>query len=415
VIESILLVAAGFLGAILLALLAAPVLWRRAVALTRRRVEASIPISKSEIQADKDRLRADFAMSARRLEMNAEQLKDRTIAQRIEIDRLRDRIRELTADHAVGQERIAALAAESGESEAELRRRIEELEPVPERLAAVQERLDEKSRELEEMNQMYEEASYASSTRQIELVARESEIDRLSDELSGLRTERKEAERRMREAEAAKKAGEDALEGERRRAEELDAKLSRLMTTVSDREEKLERREKEMARLQQEATSQTERADELARKLEAEQTAKAGLEDALDRSAAEIATLERHEKEVVRLQRDLLAQTKRADGLAAQLAARPEADGKPAVERAGTAPLDDETRASDELLRDQINELAAQVVQLTALVDGPESPLRQQFANGKGANGGNDANGMSVTSIADRVRALQKAAASSVN
>jgi DNA repair exonuclease SbcCD ATPase subunit len=189
------------------------------------------------------------------------------------------------------------------------------------------------------------------------------------------------------------------------------------MTTVSDHEEKLERREKEMARLQQEAKLQTERADELARKLEAEQKAKAGLEDALDRSAAEIATLERHEKEVVRLQRDLLAQTKRADGLAAQLAARPEADGKqPAVGRAGNgAPLDDETRASDALLRDQINELAAQVVQLTALVDGPESPLRQQFANGKSANGANDTNGMSVTSIADRVRALQKAAASSVN
>ena len=37
---------------------------------TTRRMEAATPLSMAEIQADKDQLRAEFAMSARRLEMS---------------------------------------------------------------------------------------------------------------------------------------------------------------------------------------------------------------------------------------------------------------------------------------------------------------------------------------------------------
>ena len=40
----------------------------RAVRLTMRRLEAATPLSMAEIQADKDQLRAEFAMSTRRLE-----------------------------------------------------------------------------------------------------------------------------------------------------------------------------------------------------------------------------------------------------------------------------------------------------------------------------------------------------------
>ena len=57
----------------------------RAVRLTRRRLEALTPMSMVEIQADKDQLRAEFAMSTRRLEMSVEQLKAKTSSQLAEI------------------------------------------------------------------------------------------------------------------------------------------------------------------------------------------------------------------------------------------------------------------------------------------------------------------------------------------
>ncbi|RWX60080.1 hypothetical protein EN780_32935, partial [Mesorhizobium sp. M4B.F.Ca.ET.089.01.1.1] len=69
-VQSILFFALGFLCAGFLALLIAPAIWRRAVALTRRRVEASMPLTLAEIQANKDQVRAEFAMSTRRLEMS---------------------------------------------------------------------------------------------------------------------------------------------------------------------------------------------------------------------------------------------------------------------------------------------------------------------------------------------------------
>ena len=55
-----------------------PLVHNRAVRLTMRRLEAATPLSMAEIQADKDQLRAEFAMSTRRLEMSVEQMKTKT-------------------------------------------------------------------------------------------------------------------------------------------------------------------------------------------------------------------------------------------------------------------------------------------------------------------------------------------------
>jgi len=66
----------------LLGLMIVPLVHNRAVRLTTRRMEAATPLSMAEIQADKDQLRAEFAMSARRLEMNVDQLKHKTLPAR---------------------------------------------------------------------------------------------------------------------------------------------------------------------------------------------------------------------------------------------------------------------------------------------------------------------------------------------
>ena len=62
-----------------------PLVHNRAVRLTTRRLEAATPLSMAEIQADKDQLRAEFAMSARRLEMSVDQLKNKTTSQLAEL------------------------------------------------------------------------------------------------------------------------------------------------------------------------------------------------------------------------------------------------------------------------------------------------------------------------------------------
>lgn len=64
--------ALGFLAASLCALLFLPTLNARASRLARRRVEATLPLSPREIAAERDHLRAGFAVEQRRLERRVE-------------------------------------------------------------------------------------------------------------------------------------------------------------------------------------------------------------------------------------------------------------------------------------------------------------------------------------------------------
>src|SRR5579863_5910852 len=85
----------GFLVAALLGLLFLPLVHERAVRLTMRRIEAATPLSIAEIRADKDQLRAEFAMSTRRLELSVEQMKARTTNQLTELSKKTQAINHL--------------------------------------------------------------------------------------------------------------------------------------------------------------------------------------------------------------------------------------------------------------------------------------------------------------------------------
>src|SRR5512142_844923 len=87
VIETVMYFGIGFLCASLLGLIIIPLVHNRATRLTVRRLEAATPLSMAEIQADKDQLRAEFAMSTRRLELTVEQLKARSTGQLSELSK----------------------------------------------------------------------------------------------------------------------------------------------------------------------------------------------------------------------------------------------------------------------------------------------------------------------------------------
>jgi septal ring factor EnvC (AmiA/AmiB activator) len=91
----IMLVALGFLAATLLALLLAPLFWRRAERLTTRRIEQSMPMSIAETEADRDQLRASYAIIIRRLEAALSQEKMRSASQLVKISRLEMEIANL--------------------------------------------------------------------------------------------------------------------------------------------------------------------------------------------------------------------------------------------------------------------------------------------------------------------------------
>ena len=84
-IEPIMYFVIGFLLAALIALAVIPLVHNRAVRLTVRRLEAALPQSMLEVTAEKDQLRAEFAMSTRRLEVKVEELNNRLASQLVEL------------------------------------------------------------------------------------------------------------------------------------------------------------------------------------------------------------------------------------------------------------------------------------------------------------------------------------------
>jgi chromosome segregation ATPase len=406
VIQSILFFALGFLSAGFLALMIAPAVWRRAVALTRKRIEATVPMTLNEIQAEKDRMRAEFAMAARRLEMKLQSQQEKVMGQTVEINRNREELKLLTDECSTKSQTIGELEAQASNLRAELRKREEELQKLSGRLADAESRLEERAAEVDSLSRQLDEANFVSSNRQIELVARETETDKLLGDINILRSQQRETEKRAREIAAENKASQEALRAERKRAAEAEKKLERLLSAASDGEEKLGRREKELARLREEARRSSESANELRTRLIETEKARDRLQAQLAKiserpsSAASggkpedsQALAQKDAAEKTRLEERLTALVRENKRLRTDLTAAEQA--KPP---AGTT-------TEDGALRAQIQGLAAEVVSLAAALEGPGSPIREALAggseNGTGAG----------PSLADRIRALQKSGA----
>jgi hypothetical protein len=112
VIESIMYFGIGFLFATLIGVAVIPLVSSRAVRLTIRRLKDFIPQSMAEIQADKDLLRAEFAMSTRRLEMSVEQLKNKATNQLAELSQRGDAINRLKIEREAQKVEVVALKTE---------------------------------------------------------------------------------------------------------------------------------------------------------------------------------------------------------------------------------------------------------------------------------------------------------------
>src|SRR5262249_6273398 len=128
-------------------LMIVPLVHNRAVRLTTRRMEAATPLSMAEIQADKDQLRAEFAMSARRLEMNVEQLKNKTTSQLADLGKKRDATNGRKVDLGEKNATIFSLEAREKAVKEQLRATEEKSATKPDLLRNAEQALTDKQAE----------------------------------------------------------------------------------------------------------------------------------------------------------------------------------------------------------------------------------------------------------------------------
>jgi chromosome segregation ATPase len=415
-VEPIMFFGLGFLAASLLGLVIVPFVHGRAVRLTVRRLEAATPLSMAEIQADKDQLRAEFAMSTRRLEMSVDQLKNKSTGQLAELGKKSDVINRLKIELGEKAATIFALEARDKGIKDQLRATEDELEVKTNALRETERSLADKEAELARASTQLSDTTATSDGQRVEIVALKTQVDNLKDQVSDLGRQVKDTEDRYaREKETSEKSAKELTE-ERGNVQNLGSRIGQLerqLATQTNEAEIMGRRIADMEmRLTEQARLLADRErerDQLrvdvdsARRIETDLRQELGTIERRHGTATESlraektlaeSQLERAREDRAKLQREISAMKREAEATWAS------------------------ERVENALLRERINDVAAEVARLTSALEGPGStidtilaaPEHPPGANGSGkpivqpANtNGEEGKG----SLADRIRALQ--------
>jgi chromosome segregation ATPase len=424
-IEPVMFFGIGFLVAALLGLLFVPLVHSRAVRLTMRRLEAATPLSVAEIRADKDQLRAEFAMSTRRLEMSVEQMKAKTTGQLAELGKKTDAINQLKKE--LGEKTAAIFALESRDKNLrdQLHATDDEFERKSTSLREAERTLADKQADLAKLVAELGERSIMADSQRVELAALRTQVEAMkvsvTDYERAVRTTEERLTRERAEAEAAASQSSEArgkLDGLAARTSELERQLL-VQTTEA---EVLSRRAHELeSRLGDQGRLLAEREFEITRlrgELEAagkiEHDLREELENAGGRSSG---VVDKFRADISQLEAQLAAAVEERTKLQREIATmKRDAETTWAAERVENA-----------LLRERINDVAAEVARLTAVLEGPGSPIESMLAeavpelaaarrDGAPVNGGQtaaatlDAPQENRGTLADRIRALQAGA-----
>ena len=415
-IEPIMYLAIGFLVSMLFGLMIVPLVHNRAVRLTTRRLEAATPLSMAEIQADKDQLRAEFAMSARRLEMNVDQLKNKTTSQLAELGKKSDAINRMKLELGEKNATIFSLEAREKAVKEQLRATEEEFTAKTESLRDAEQALKDKQLELVKLNAELSDRSMTADTRHVELVTVRAQIDALRSRVGEaeqdfsttqirLEQERSDFEKASRELVEARSRVENLSQ----RVTDLDRQLilqvkeaEMLGNRVNDLEARLATQGKMLAEREFE-NNQLKQANDMAERaakelrVEIAALSQGGNSPALEKLRTEKAAVE----EQLRVARDERGKLQRDINAIQQ-----QAESSWATERMENA-----------LLRERINDIAAEVAKLAMQLEGPNSPIEAMLAAEpapppravKPANGASSNTGVSEGggTLAERIRALQ--------
>ena len=227
-IEPIMYLAIGFLVSMLCGLMIVPLVHNRAVRLTTRRLEAATPLSMAEIQADKDQLRAEFAMSARRLEMSVEQLKNRTTSQLADLGKKTDAINRMKIELGEKNATIFSLEAREKAVKEQLRATEEEHAAKTEALRLAEQALADKQNELGKLNNELNDRSMMADSRQVELVAVRTQIEELKNRVGDAEKEFATTQARLSQERGESETATRELTEARSRVENLSQRVTDL-------------------------------------------------------------------------------------------------------------------------------------------------------------------------------------------
>ena len=295
-VEPIMYFGIGFLVAALLALLFVPLVHNRAVRLTMRRLEAATPLSIAEIRADKDQLRAEFAMSTRRLEMSVEQMKTRTTSQLAELGKKSDAINQLKKELGEKTTAIASLEAREQHLRKQLGATEDEFALKSSALREAERALADKEAELAKLVAELGERSILADSQRVELASVRTQVETMKLSVADYERAVRTTEDRLTRERADAEAAANQLHEARGKLDELathTAELERQLVAQTTEAELLGRRVQELeTRLGEQGRLLAEREFEIGQlRSEIATASKIGLRDETNDVAAAAARM----------------------------------------------------------------------------------------------------------------------------
>ena len=359
----------GFLSSGLMALMIAPAIWARAVRLTRRRIEASQPLTLAEIRADRDQLRAEFAVTARRLELNIADLRTKGANQRIALGRA-----EGERDAAIG-ERLR-LATDLKVYERELSVRGEGLTQLQTELRSAEADLAQRNHLVNGLELRIRELNSEIDSSKLEIAALNARLEAAGSQADSLDLARQRADERIASLthEIERRGG--VIAEERNRAERLLGELANL---------------KKISRLPMPQSASLSQLP-------------------VERDDNERPAINRLEAENLALETRLRALAEERDRLSFDLQATKVRDLAMPADAGDIA-----------LLKDRLGTLAAEIAHMAAERDGPEGPVDKLVANALPVDAAQTGTGLDLASsntslkrpdtLAEKIQALRQTAA----
>jgi len=384
----------GFLLAALCSLPFMGIVHRRAERLTRQQLDSLLPMSIKELHADRDLLRAEFAVSAQRSDSTVHELKAKAAAQQIEIGRHGGTVATLKAE--LGQKASTIRAIEARETALKQQLRATEQEHSRKSIALEDARraLMNKEAELARLAADLDTRTVVADQQNVELAGTRADVEALKAKVEDHNREVETLKARLGRHRDEMEAASRQLADERGKVENLGRRIADLESELTAQRNEAEALSKVTAdRFGEQARVLAAReyeADRLLIALEGARRAEASLRSELaeleERRVAEskvaLADKTSLEMEVARLQLD-------RQQLQWELATlRRDAEKSQAADRVESA-----------MMRKRIGEISEQVAQLRGVLElqasaprptAPESDIRvavNAFDDATGLNG----------------------------
>lgn len=389
-IEFVLLFALGFLTAAILGLLAAPVVHKRIVRFAEDRLKATMPLSPQEVRAQKDAARASYATENARTNQVLKRERDKNVALMLQNDAVLKEAQRLAGENADLHTQIADMNVEAADLRSTTRQLEQTIERLKASLADVERDNVKKNIDIKTLTRQVDHVAADLDSRKIDAATYDTEAENLKSRIAGLRDERENLRNELRAESARARELEARLARDEARIRQFEAKLAREIAANADKDSFLERRAAEIERLKAKVRDAGIDLRDATKTLRA-----AGLTMPIRKDKKPLPEMPAADDLSVN------APTSIVDALPSNTAVDLTVPADYARNRAMALSerlINSKTSSHDDALREEITDIAATMVALTAAKEGPASPIPALLKSAGASAEGNE------KSLAGRVR-----------